>query len=165
MSLTVTRTNLVRVVETLTGTFVSPSDATVTYDGMSTSQTLTGSTTIPVTKHSEDEVTMSSGSGSINLVALPGKSADQTVDGTGLKVQKMILKNKTGNANSITVAKGASNGYGVNAAGTTWTVSLSPGQQITFDLEDAAPDIASGARLIDITGTGSQILQFTIVMG
>ncbi len=153
------------VTETNTGAFVSSVDNTVTFNGLNETGTLTASTTVPVTKHAEYELTMSGGTGTIDLTALPGQTVDETVVGTGLKVQVLKFKNKSTNANSITVAKGASSGYGINAAGTTWSIPISPGQSVTILGNDASPDIAGGAKTIDVTGTLSQVLQVQIVMG
>lgn len=148
------------------GVFVAPGNATITVNGLDENgTTYTASTTPPVTKMAAYEVTLSSGSATINLAALTGLTSEETVNGTGLKAQFIKLKNKSTNANAITVTKGASNGYGLDAGGSSFTVVLSPGQSATFSLNDAAPDIASGARTWDVTGTGSQVLQIHVVMG
>lgn len=150
---------------TFTGPFVSSSDPTALINGLNETGTLTASSTVPATKVAAYELTLSSGAGTINLAALPGITAEETVNGTGLKVQLLKLKNKSSNANKITVAKGASNGYGLCASGDDWDVTLSPGQSNLTLGNDAAPDIASGARTLDVTGTGAQVLQVLVVMG
>lgn len=165
MSVTAYLRSCLRSVVTPGGVFVSPSDATVTIDGLDEDTTLTGSSSVPVTKAVAYEVTLSGGAATINLAALVGLTAEEVVDGTGLKVQGVKFKNKATNANSMTVSKGASNGYGLNAAGTTFSVPLSPGQSVLFSLNEAAPDIASGARTWDVAGTGSQVLQIHVLMG
>lgn len=165
MSISVTYRSDLSVVETVEGPFVSPVDATFTANGLSTDETLTASTTPPVTKHADYELTLSSGTGSINLAALPGRTSEETVVGTGLKLQHMKLRNKSTNANIITITKGASNGYGLNAAGASWTVVLDPNQEFLFRGNDSTPDVGSGARLMDVTGTGSQVLQVQITLG
>lgn len=165
MSLSVTYVSKVTILETLTGDFVDPANATVGFNGLDLTETLTGATTVPVTKHAEDTLAMTAGAATINLAALPGKTAEETVVGTGLKVQYLKIVNPITNANSITVSKGASNGYGLNAAGTTWSVPLSPGQEFTFRGNDSAPDIAAGARTIDVAGTGTQSVEYVVVMG
>lgn len=156
---------LCSVTETLTGPFVDPANPTVGFNGLNTSGVLNAGSTVPATKHAADVCTMSDGTGSINLAALPGKTAEETVVGTGLKVQILILRAKATNANPITVAKGASNGYGLNAANGTWSETLDPGQVRAFYLKDSAPDIASDKRVWDVTGTGAQGLEYQIVMG
>lgn len=165
MSLAVNANLTLNCVQTLEGPFVSPSDATVTINALKLIQSFTGATAVPVTKVAAYELTLSSGTGSVNLAALPGLTSEETIVGTGLKVQFLVLKNKTGNANKITVTRGASTGYGLCASGDAWTVVLSPDQMVFFYLAEAAPDVASGARLFDVTGTGSQVLQLEIVLG
>lgn len=154
-----------RITETLEGVFVDPTDATVSFSGLDQSFTLTGSTTPPVTKHSEGELTLSSGSGSLNLAALPGKTSEETVNGTGLKLQVLKLRAHEDNANPITVTKGGSNGLGLNAANGSWTWTGDAGQSALYLLDDAGPDIASDKRVFDVTGTGAQKLEYEIVMG
>lgn len=151
----------------VTETFSSASSAdnTILVNGISETGTLTASSTVPATKHTYYTLTMSGGTGSIDLTSLPGLTADETVVGTGLKLQLLKLKVPTSNANPVTIAKGASNGYGLPVAGTTWTVTLSPGQSAMFYLADLAPDVASGARILDVTGTASQTLEVGVVLG
>ena len=153
-----------RVVETF-DTYASPLDATATFDQLSETENLDSGTSVPVTKHAEFEQALSSGTATIDLTALPGKTVDETVDGTGLKVQAIKFRNKNTNANKITISKGASNGYCLDANSTTWSVVLSPGQSVLFKLEDLAPDIAGGAKTIDLAGTLSQVLEVMVVMG
>lgn len=152
---------------TITETFsiANSADNTILVNTYNQSGTLTASSSVPATKQATFALTMSGGTGSVDLTALPGLNANETVDGTGLKGQLLLLLNPSSNANSITVAKGASNGYGWNTAGTSWTVSLSPGQWAMFGGNDVGPDVASGARLLDVTGTGSQVLDVSIVLG
>lgn len=165
MTISVEALSKLTIVETLTGPFVSPADSTVTIAGLNESASLTASTSQPVTKQAAYELTLSSGTGSVNLAALPGLTDEETVVGTGLKVQYLKLRGKAGNANPITVTKGASNGYGLNAAGASWTVVLDAGQSVLFSLADASPDVASGARVLDVTGTGSQVLEIILLLG
>ena len=165
MSLTVNANLRLVAIQTLEGPFVTPTDATFTIDQLKLLDQFTGSTSVPVTKTSAYELTMSSGTGSVNLASLPGSTSEETIVGTGLKVQFLILCNKSTNANKIAITKGASNGYGLAASGDSWTLVLSPGQMAFLYLNEAAPDVASGARLWDVTGTGSQVLQIVVILG
>lgn len=165
MSIAVTVRTHITVVDTDAGVYISSDDATRTYDGMNTTSSYTASTTPPVTKFSAGTITLSSGTGSVNLAALSGRTADETVVGTGLKVQTVKLRNKSTNANAITIAEGASNGHPL--LGAAFSIILQPSQSITFANEgvDTGTDIASGDRVWDVTGTGSQVLEYMIVMG
>lgn len=160
----VTYVSQVTVVQSFSG-FTDPADATITVNGLNESATYTSATTPPVTKATAFTLTLTAGSGSIDLTALPGATADETIDLTGLKVQMVKLINPDSNANPITVTKGALNGYGLNAAGGAWTEVIDPGQSRTFFLNDTAPDVAAGARVWDVTGTGSQTLDVEVVAG
>lgn len=163
-SVAATYSSTISVLETYTG-YTNPADATLLVDQISETGTLTASTTVPATIDTQYTLTMSGGLGSIDFTALPGLNASETIDGTGLKVQLLKLKVPITNLNAVTVAKGASNGYGLATAGTTWTVTLSPGQSMLFVLSDLAPDVAPGARILDVTGTTTQTLQVGVVLG
>jgi len=162
-TITVAYASTVQIVETFSG--AQSGDPTATFGPYNDADTLTAATSVPVTKHADFDQALSTGTATINLQALPGKTADETIVGTGLKVQILKLRNKSTNANKITATKGASNGYGLDAAGASWTIALDPGQSALLILKDSAPDIAAGARTIDLTGTGSQVLEVEVVMG
>lgn len=152
---------------TITETFsiADTVDNTILVNTYNQSGTLTAATDVPATKQATFALTLTAGSGSIDLTALPGLDANQTIDGTGLKVQLLLLLNPSSNANSITVASGASNGYGLDAAGTAWTETLSPGQWRMVGGNNVSPDVAAGDRILDVTGTGSQVLNVSVVLG
>ena len=140
----------------------SASDKTVTHSGFNSSQSLNASTVVPVTKCAYLEKALSSGAGTIDLTAVTG-TGGMTVDMTGLKVQVLKIKNKTTNANPITIAKGATNGW--TGFGSAWTVTLAVGQEVTFFGNDATPDVSSTVKVLDLSGTGSQVLEVAIVAG
>ncbi len=125
--------------------------------------TYTANTTVPVVKFSCGEKALASGTGTLRMTALPGRKADEIVDGTGLKVQFFWCKNKSTNANNISFTFGASNPY--NLMGSDYKVTLAPGQSNKFEGNDATPDVASGAKDIDLAGTLAQVLQYVIVLG
>lgn len=164
MSIAVTRVIQLSVVETLEGEFIDPADATITINQLNTSESLSSSTTPPATKVSTGQIALSGGAITLDLTSLPDSNGVAgAIDGTGLKVQSYIFRNPEANANDITLTEGAANGYELH--GNTWKIALRPGEIISCQLQDGAPDIAAGAKDIDITGTGSQALDFEIVMG
>ncbi len=149
---------------TVTETFSEAiaTDNTATFAALNQTGTLTASSTVPATKHATFDFPMTAGSATINLAALTGVNSDEVVVGTGLKVQALKFTNKPTNANAITIAEGAANGYALMGA---FTITLQVGQSVLFLGNDAAPDVAAGDRLLDITGTGSQVLQVHVVLG
>lgn len=162
MSVSATSAAQLTVVRTSAGPGVSTSDNTVTLNLLNTSTALGAATTPAVTKDVCFNLTLSSGLGSIDLTALPDPDLG-TVDFTGLRVQQMLLFNPTTNANDISVAKGASNGY--TGLGSAYGETLAPGGYSVRCTNDRAPDIDSSHRILDVTGTGAQVLKVQITAG
>lgn len=164
MSVAVSYESTITTVETITTNVpaASTSDKTITHNGYNSSSSLTSVTTPPVTVCAYFSKALSTGAATIDLTALTGTNG-ATVDGTGLKVQCWKFKNPATNANTITVTFGASNPYLLGGAAFKWI--LSPGQEIQGYGNDATPDVGSGAKTIDLAGTGSQTLECSIVMG
>jgi hypothetical protein len=162
MSVSAIVTAALTVTETVSDTFASTSDNTVTQNGLNTSFTIDANSTVPATKTAAYEVTLSSGTATIDLTALTGL-ANSSVTGSGLKVQAVIFKNKATNANVISIADGASNGY--QLFGNGWLIELPPGGFVLGYLKDQSPDVGGSAKTIDVVGTGAQVLQVQFVMG
>ncbi len=165
MSLSVTYASQITVIETVEGVFVG-SDAEYGVSGLNTTATLTASTTPPVTKYSAYELTLSSGTGSIDLTSLPnynGVAASVTFD--GLKPQVVKFKNKSTNANAITIVKGVTTGY--TGFGSAFSMTLQPGDEWAFKGNDnsGVTDVSSTVKILDVSGTGSQVLQIELVAG
>lgn len=162
MSLSLSRTLTLTGVETLESNVSYASAKAVTHDLGLAAATFNGSSLVPVTDVATFDLTLSAGAGTVNLAALPGAGGG-TRDLTGKKVQFVYFENKSTNANAMTVSVGASNGY--DLLGATMAFTLQPGQRAYFELAEAAPDVASGDRTIDVAGTGSQVLKVGIVGG
>jgi hypothetical protein len=166
MSLLVNYRSALNVVETLEGPFVDPADATVRVNGLDTASEpgLGAESTPPCTKQSADNLAMVEGAGEIDLTALPDLNGEGTdVDGTGLKVQLYKFINKPDNSGAITIEPGAEDGY--NIFGADGQVTLGVGEEIMALALDTRPDIASNAKVLTISGTGSDVLEFHLVMG
>ncbi len=164
MSVTLNYTTNLTVKETITAGVPDAlaASAVVTHDQFNKSVSLNGSTTPPVSVTASFVKALSTGTGTVDLTALPGTNG-ATISGTGLKVQALKVQAPPGNANPITLTFGASSPY--NLHGATFVITLSPGQEYEFYGNGATPTIGSGAKNIDLSGTGSQTLNFQIVMG
>lgn len=162
MAVAVTYASTLTVVETVADTYVASGDNTLTYNGMNSSGTYNSGTATPVTKHASFQQALTTGAATIDLRALTGPNG-ATVDGNGLKVQFVKFRNKSTNANSMTLTFGASNPY--DLFGSTFVLTLAPGQEFLAFLKEGAPDIDATNKTIDVSGTGSQILECEIVMG
>jgi hypothetical protein len=147
--------------ETLATNVPAAETPVIIHGQFSSTGTLNATSTPPATKMAAQTISLTAGAVTIDLTALTGTNG-ATVDGTGLKVQILKLKNRSSNA-VMTFGEGASNGY--EALGNAWTLKLLAGQEIEMFLNDAAPDIASGAKTIDVAGTGTESFDFIVVMG
>ena len=159
MSLTYAAT--LRAVETLTGNTdgIVASSRQVTWSAFDESASYTAATAPPVTKVAAKLAALTAGALTVDLTALAGWGANgTTVDGTGLKVQFLRVKNL--GANTMTFATGASNGYNFGGP-----VPVHPGGMVLIAGNDALPDVAAGAKNIDVTGTGAQTAEVTLILG
>jgi hypothetical protein len=150
---------LARIRETLETGVDGAASPVIIHDALDKSVTLNASSAVPATKCSVDTIALTAGAKTVDLTALAG--ANGTVDGTGLKVQFIRIVNN--GANAMTFAEGASNGY--ELLGNGWTITLPAGGYMQFYLPEGTPDIASGAKTIDVSGTGTQTFDLTVVMG
>lgn len=163
MSVAVTYESKCTVLETLEANIDSlGSDKQVTHNQFNTAQSLTGSTTPPVTKVAAAVVPLVAGAKTIDLTALTGTNG-VTVNGTGLKVQILKFKNKSDSANEMSIEPGETNGY--DLGGSDMKVTLQPGQEVTLYGNDASPDIGASDKTLDLVGTLAQECELMIVMG
>jgi len=164
MSVKLTYTTALTVAEVLAANTVSAAEAqrTVTHSLLNKSAVFTGTSDVPVSKVAAFEKALVAGAGSIDLTALVGTNG-AAVDGTGLKVQAIKVIADADNSAAITLADGASNGY--ELLGASWTIKLKAGQEIVIFGNEETPDIGGTAKVIDLTGTGTDKLQIIIVMG
>jgi len=162
MSVSAQYGSTLRVTETLPDALLSSTGNKVLHNGLDSEETFNATTTVPATTVSSFNKTMSSGAATIDLRALTGVNG-AAIDGNGLKVQCAKFRNKTTNANNITIVGGASNGFLI--FGTAGTITLPPGGEILLYLKDQSSDIDATHKTIDISGTGSQVLECLIVMG
>lgn len=150
------------ITETSAETLIDSADPSISYKGPTQSFTLNSGSSPAVSKMAAFELSMTDGAATIDMQALTG-ALNSVVDGTGLKVQAVKFTNKATNANTITIAEGASNGY--ELLGGSFTFTLPVGGSALFYLPEGTPDIGASTSEIDISGTGTQTLQVTMVMG
>ncbi len=151
------------VTETFAGADAGNPDITIS--SLNEDGAYTGSSSVPVTKAVRYDVPLSSGALTIDLTTLVGLTADETVNGTNLKAQFIKLKNKSTNANKMIFSNGASNPYRIDGLTTAWSIPLAPGQSVLLSLNEAADDVASGHKTIDVAGTLAQTVQLEIILG
>lgn len=151
------------VVDTGEGEFVAPENNTNTVNRLNFTTELTGSTVPPATKQTAGRATLVAGAVSIDLTSLPDafSGAAGAVNFTGLKVNSYHFYNP--GANDIVITFGAANPYLLR--GTAFKLTLRPGERDQWAGADLGPDVAAGAKQIDVTGTGTQFLEFHMTAG
>lgn len=165
MSISVVVRSHMTVTDTDAGLYVDTTDATRSYNGMDSTATLTSGTTPAATKWSMNQKALSTGTGTLDLTSLVGRTSDETVTGNTLKVSAIKLRCKSTNANAITVAAGASSGH--PTLGASFLVVLQPGMWVEMGLDGvtAGTTVDNTHKNLDLTGTGSQVLEYAIIFG
>ena len=129
------------------------------------SGTKTPSTAVPCTQRWEDTVALAAGTVTLDLTALSSGNLP-TKDLTGLTVQFIKVINPSTNANNITVADGAANGYLIfgDASG---QITIPPGMGVMFGamVTEGLAAVSATVKNITITGTGTQTFDIQIVAG
>jgi len=146
-----------RVQETLTNVD-GASQQTIDLSAFDDTFSLNADSTPPATICVFKVVPLVAGAYTIDLTTITGTNG-VVQDMTGLRVQDIRVKNL--GANDMTFAPGASNGISLSCG----TFTVPPGGISMFHLNDAAPDVASGDRTIDVTGTLVQEFELSILAG
>lgn len=150
------------VSETLESNVAAATSATIRHEGFNSAYNIRPANgDAPGAIVVADILSLTAGALTIDLTNLAG--TDGTKDGTGLKVQAVLIRNHDEGNAAMTFGVGASNGYQLKGA--TWEETLLVGQEMLFYGNDATPDIEASAKTIDVTGTGTESFQFMVVLG
>ena len=163
MSVSVTWAQTLTVVETLPNNTGSAPDATrkITHTDYNEGGTLSATTTPVATTCAHFLLTLTAGAATIDLTALTGTNG-VSVNGTGMKIQSVRIKNL--GANQMTIKVGAANGHtGVFAA--TNGHPLNSGGVAQIHTNASGDSIDGTHKNWDITGTGAQTSEWSIVLG
>ena len=105
---------------------------------------------------------LSGGSATIDLKSI-SNTEGTTIVTEGKKIRAFVAQATSDNANALTLADGASNGY--QMLGDGWTIALEASDVFAVYLGDNAPAIGDSAKTIDLSGTGSQSVDIVIIFG
>jgi hypothetical protein len=149
-----------RTVEQLTIAVDGAVNPKITFTDFDESGTLNAGSTPPAEKCNFAKIALTAGAATIDMTDLVGPGG-APIDFTGLKVQLIRIKNLGGAA--MTFSEGSSNGY--ELLGNNWSITVPPGGIMQFFLPDTAPDVGSGAKTIDVSGTGTQEFELSLIAG
>jgi len=162
MPISVTYASTITTVETLaTNVGHQAIDKSVTAQLSTTLAAQTSGSTPSCVQRAGADVAMTAGALSLDLTALLGTNG-ATVVGSG-RVQMVKFFNPATNANAITIAKGASNGY--DGFGSSFSITLAPGAEVLLRTLGNGSVIGSTNRILDVTGTLTQVLSYEIIIG
>lgn len=164
MSLELSFTQQFRVTETVEDAFTDTAQDTIRKE-LEQILELDSGTTPDVEDYAIFAVTLSSGTGSINLAALLHLVGAATIskNATGKKVRALAFKTPLANTANMTISKGASNGYA--PLGSTYERILAPDTMEAQYFKAAAADVASGARVFDLAGGTTDVLYVAVAWG
>lgn len=165
MSAQMTLQQTLTVIETLAANAAQASGVNAIWSAFNVALQNTGATAVPVTTVAGGSIPLVTAAKTLDLTALTALgTAGSTVDMSGLKVQAILLVNPSTNANLITMATGASNGYDFTG-GSSSKVTVYPGSSVLIYCADTSHDVDGTHKTIDFAGTGSQPFQIVIVAG
>lgn len=128
----------------------------------STGTTLQSTTTPAVSEAGFCTQALSGGAATIDLTSLT-TSRGRAMNFTGVKIRTFRAKNPSTNTGTITIAKGASNGY--TGFGSSFSIALKPGEEMSFYDGGNGVAVSSTVKTLDLAGTGSESLQFAVSGG
>lgn len=101
--------------------------------------------TVPVEKAWSDARTLSGGADALDLTSLARGGDLAAVDATGLKLQGIKVACPATNTADVLLTAGTTNGY------TVGTIRVTPGGHQLAWFADGLGDVASGAKMVDVT--------------
>lgn len=121
---------------------------------------LDAGTTPPATKHVQLAAqALVAGAKTVDLTALVG-TAGATVDGTGLKVRVLRIRNN--GVSLMTFGPGAADPYQLWAG---WSLPVPPGGAFALYMADGAGAVGAAAKNVDVAGTGTETFDLSVVFG
>lgn len=138
-------------------------DSIVQHQGIQT-DSLTASTTVPVTTVVDVTHTLSGGALTVDLTSLTGTNGS-SVTASGLKLQYMYIECPSTNTDAVTFTQGAVNGYSIDSAAAAWLIPVQPGGWAMIYAVNLAQDVGASDLGIDLAGTGSETANVIYVFG
>lgn len=160
MAVSVTYSNILNVVETV-GTIpgVSDGNGNVTHNAFNYSKTLNASSSPTASQGLSFEKSLSGGAATIDFTSFTGTNG-ATYNLDALRLRVLMIKAKSTNAANIVVAEGGTNGLSIGG-----TVTAYVGGSVTLDFGSSGPLIGASDKTLDLTGSGTETLQITVVAG
>lgn len=144
------------------GDSYAQSGGNLKYQGLDNALTLNGSSTPTATVIATARYTMTGSAVTIDLTSITDVVSGAVQSGSGLKIVACKFRNKSTNANSISIVPGASNDY--DLLGSDMKITLSPSDEVLIFVKNGQT-IGSSHKTLDATGTNTQILEVEFIFG
>lgn len=131
----------------------------VKFDGLNSQHVLDGE---DITKQATGAFRLSGGSLVLDLTSIPGLNGGPQ-NGTNMRVKAIKFRNLKTNDDPISVRANESSGY--QLAGLDFKMTLLPGQHFLLYLGDDGSVINSSNRALLLEGTGTEVMEISVVMG
>ena len=129
-------------------------------------QTHTSSTTVPVQRYSGQEYTLD-GAGEAVIDLTDIEALQDNIDGTGMKVNFVRVKNKSTNSGTLTIGPAAANGYDLWGSGVDLDVPV--GSEVSQSFNEKLADISCvsgvGGYRIQLAGTAGDVIRVELGLG
>ncbi len=141
----------------------------VTLNGMDTTSRYTPATTPAAVASSYFAVALVAGAATIDLTALPGPIDAATCgkSGAATAVQAIKIAAPKTNVGPVAISPSSVNGYAASGGGLVFsaghTVTLAPGDELLW--KGDAPNVSPTCRDLTLSGTGTDVLNFAIILG
>lgn len=142
------------------GSSLVPSTPNLTGNGLDENYNLDSTTTPAVTMNAAGTVTLSAGSATLDLTSMTGLDGAAR-NGSGLKVVALKIKNNS--THSITIVKGASNGF--TGFGSSFSMLIPPGATRLFFESVNGTAVSGSVKTLDFSGTGTDTLLYEASLG
>lgn len=123
---------------------------------------LSATSTPVVSQIWSDSITLTAGAATIDLSSL-ARSGLATLDLSALKVQAFIVRARSTNTDTVTVADGGTNGYNIfgDASG---QVTLAAGAAVSFYSPEGLQDIGSSDKTIDLSSSDADAIVDVVIL-
>lgn len=116
-----------------------------------------------ISKAWSQERALAAGADTIDLTALPEGNFAADQDFTGLKVQVALIHVLATATVAMTFSAGATNPY--NLFGASGQIELGPDDWCLLLFDETTPDVAAGAKEIDVAGSGTESYEIQLAAG
>lgn len=161
MSVDATLTLKFDIRETLSTGVSGASNPVITHDAYAFAERFTSATTPDIESTVVKSLSLTAGAYTLDLTTATGTNG-ATVDASGKKIRAIKITNSSA-SNTLTVAKGASNGH--TGLGSAFSVVLPANGIIALYMGSGGADVGASDKTLDFAGTGTNSFTVEYLIG